>query len=305
MASVFVLQFTRSKDEFFLLREKTDAEAYQVKLLSCFLYVPVAQLSSTAFSEIERVLTSKSVAIHYRKIEIRNLNLVAGKEEYNSDNLFTTDCPCRIVICFIESKNKTGSFDLNPFDFQRSWQVTTGVTSTNDQLSEKERYLEKKLLDFEKQLSYFKSCVNLVTVDETSENTQSKGKGRGKKSKPTESPIPSTSLFNRLRSSFSAPQDSQSEHSEGQSEAEASTSSTQPPTYLEATTKTIYIKQVQLLLNGTPLDQIECRETSKFNLNLIWVFAPRQISPRLVWYCFYQSRVSRGGHLNGNYKALA
>ena len=244
------------------MREKTDTEAYQVKLLSCFLYVPVAQLSSTSFSEIERVLTSKSVALHYRKIEIRNLNLVAGKEEYNSDNLFTTDCPCRIIICFIESKNKTGSLDLNPFDFKRSWQVTSSVSSPSDHLSEKEIFLEKKLLDFEKQLAFFKSCVNLVSVDET--NTQSKGKGRGKKSKPTEDPIPSTSLFNRLRSSFSGPQqDAQSEHSEGQSEASASSSA--PPTYLEATTKTIYIKQVQLLLNGTPLDQIDCRETSKYN----------------------------------------
>ena len=249
------------------MREKTDTEAYQVKLLSCFLYVPVAQLSLTAFSEIERVLTSKSVAIHYRKIEIRNLNLVAGKEEYHSDNLFTTDCPCRVIICFIESKNKTGSLDLNPFDFKRSWQVTTSSVTSNEQLSEKERFLEQKLLDFERQLSYFKSCVNLVSVDETATNSQVKGKGRGKKSKPTEteSPVPSTSIFNRLRSSFSAPQqDTQSEHSEGQSEA-SGISSPPPPSYWEATatTKTIFIKQVQLLLNGTPLDQIDCRETSK------------------------------------------
>ena len=212
------MQLTRSKDEFFLVREKTDTEAYQVKLLSCFLYVPVAQLSSTAFSEIERVLTSKSVAIHYRKIEIRNLNLTAGKEEYNSDNLFTTDCPCRVIVCFIQSKN--------------------------DHLTEKERYLEQKLLEFEKQLSFFKSCVTLVSVDETSTD---KGKGRGKKSKPTESenPGPSSSIFNRLRSSFSAAQqDSQSEHSEAQSEASGATSP--PPSYGDATatTKTIFIKQV-------------------------------------------------------------
>ena len=77
-------------------------------------------------------------------------------------------------------------------------------------------------------------------------------------------PTPSTSLFNRLRSSFSVPeQDTQSEQSEGQSEA--SGISSPPPTYRDAiaTTKTIFIKQVQLLLNGTPLDQVECRETSK------------------------------------------
>ena len=139
-----------------LLRQSTDTDTYKLKLLSCFLYVPIAQLSSVSFSEIERVLTSKSVAIHYRKIEIRMLSLSAGKEEYNSENLFASDCPCRIVICFLKSKNKTGSYDLNPFDFRRSWEVTVNSVSSQDPaVTEREKYLEKKLLDFEKQTCLF------------------------------------------------------------------------------------------------------------------------------------------------------
>ena len=91
------------------MREASDTDDYDVKLLSCFLYVPVAQLSSTTFSEIERVLTNKSVAIHYRKIEIRTVDLTPGKEEYNSENLFSSDLPCRIVLCFVEANNKNGA----------------------------------------------------------------------------------------------------------------------------------------------------------------------------------------------------
>ena len=236
--------------------------------------MPVAQLSSTTFSEIERVLTSKSVAIHYRKIEIRNISLVAGKEEYNSENLFSSDCPCRIVICFIESKNKTGSPILNPFDFKRSWKVT--VSSNEEvQLTQREQYLEQKLLDFEKQLAFFKSCVTLVSVNETPTAPQptNKGKGRGKRSVPEQPPVesqPSTSFFDRFRPSFSGPsaRTTESVHSDQQSTSHHSQQSAGPPSYNEATAtateKIVYIKQVDLLLNGAPLDQIDTRETGNF-----------------------------------------
>lgn len=79
-----------------IMKETADTENYKVKILACFLYVPIAQLSSITFSEIERVLVSKSVAIHYRKIEIRTIGLTKGKEEYNSENLFTSELPCRL-----------------------------------------------------------------------------------------------------------------------------------------------------------------------------------------------------------------
>lgn len=257
-----------------LLRQSTDTDTYKLKLLSCFLYVPIAQLSSVSFSEIERVLTSKSVAIHYRKIEIRMLSLSAGKEEYNSENLFASDCPCRIVICFLKSKNKTGSYDLNPFDFRRSWEVTVNSVSSQDPaVTEREKYLEKKLLDFEKQLAFFKSCVTLVSP-ETEPSTSGKGKGKGKKSTSNAKENESSSIFTRFRTSFSGAagpaqdtgQDGGSVRSEGAASSSSSSFSGPPPPYNEArgaTTKTIFIKQVDLLLNGAPLDQIETRETGK------------------------------------------
>jgi len=177
-------------------------------------------------------------------------------------NLFSSDCPCRIVICFIESKNKTGSDKLNPFNFQRSWEVTTS-NSEDSNLSEREKYLEKKLLDFEKQLAYFKSCVTLVSTDEEplsdSIASTTKGKGKGKKTGQE-----NASIFTRLRSSFAAPPSDVGNESIRSEDSACASSS--PPPYEEkvgATTK-IYIKEVQLLLNGAPLDQVETRETGKY-----------------------------------------
>ena len=260
------IELTRAKDEFVLMRQAGDNEQYKLKLLGCFLYVPIAQLSAPTFSEIERVLTSKNVAIHYRKIEIRSLSLAKGKEEYNSENLFSSDVPCRIVICFIEGKNKSGSYDLNPFDFRRSWEVSTSTTVNAEPLTERERLMEEKLLEFEKQLSYFKSCVTLVQVDET-DQASSKGKGRGKRSKPATEDQAQTSrtFLERLRG-MTGNTDTSSVHSDSASTSNSIRS--MPPPYREehlnvqATTKKIFIKQVELLLNGAPLDQLETRETA-------------------------------------------
>jgi len=255
----------RAKDDFVILKESTDSEKYKLKLLSCFLYIPVAQLSSSSFNEIERVLTTKSVAIHYRKIEIRNITLVKGKEEYNSENLFTSDCPCRIVICFIESKNNTGAQDLNPFDFKRKWTYTPTLETETTGPSERERYLEEKLLDFEKQLAFFKSCVTLVNVNEQSQ--PAKNKGRGKRSQPSEAV--NSSFFDRFRPNFSnaetQAQDAQSTRSEAVASSSRASTSSAPPPYENVTAeKTVYIKQVDLLLNGSPLDQLSASETGKY-----------------------------------------
>ena len=115
-----------------------------------------------------------------------------------------------------------------------------------------------------------------------------KGKGRGKKSKPaeTEPPPPGqrTGLFNRLRTSLSGPSTSRDNLQDCPSD-QASVSSISvaddeqpPPSYSDVVDrelprgtkeKTIYIKNVQLLLNGVGLDQIETNETEGKNLSML------------------------------------
>ena len=274
------IELERASDDFFLLKEDSDTNTYKVKLISCFLYVPVAQLSSATFSEIERVLVSKSVAIHYRKIEIRTVGLYKGKEEYNSENLFLSDVPCRIVICFIESKNRTGSQKLNPFDFKRSWSVTVNSEGPTTVATERERYLEKRLVEIEKQLGLFKSCMsaNIEEEEDDDDDTQPllRNKGKGKKKSSATNQPPEPSIFSRLRNSFSTGAGGEQEQTSDSREPSCS-GSIPPPAYSElnfggatgasgatGATKKIFIKKVELLLNGSPLDQIEARETGNF-----------------------------------------
>ena len=115
------IELDRSDDAFVIMSLATDTEKYKLKILNISLFVPVAQLSSQVFQEINSILVRKNepkaVGIHYRRIEVRPISLPRNKEEYNSDGLFTdSDLPCKIVICFVKTKNKVGDYQTNPFD---------------------------------------------------------------------------------------------------------------------------------------------------------------------------------------------
>jgi hypothetical protein len=90
----------RSDDAFVLMAKENDSEKYKLQILNISLYVPVAQLASATFSELNTILTRKnepkSVGIHYRRLEVRQISLPRNKIEYNSDGLFNDcDMPCR------------------------------------------------------------------------------------------------------------------------------------------------------------------------------------------------------------------
>jgi hypothetical protein len=112
------IELDRSEDAFLLMCDKSDTEKYVVKIANIALFVPVAQLSEPVYQEINSILSGKipkSIAIHYRRVEIRNITLPKYKEEYYSDSLFAnSELPCKIVVCFIETSKKNGTYDTNP-----------------------------------------------------------------------------------------------------------------------------------------------------------------------------------------------
>ena len=174
-------ELDRSDDAFVLMSLADDAEKYRLKLLNIALFVPVAQLSAQVFQEISTLMTRKTepknIGIHYRRIEVRPISLPRNKEEYNSDGLFTdSDLPCKLVICFVKTANKVGDFHTNPFQFDRKWDIpTNSFTTSNKDISEREKILERRLKEIEEQFQKFQAEFVL-------KSKESKGKGRGKKS---------------------------------------------------------------------------------------------------------------------------
>lgn len=110
------IELDRASDEFVLLSQAHDNERYKVKILNIALYVPVAQLSQTVYNQISTLHAKQDVAIHYRRLEVRPFSLNRNSEEYNSNNLFVEEIPCRIIICFVETSNKNGKYHSSPFN---------------------------------------------------------------------------------------------------------------------------------------------------------------------------------------------
>jgi hypothetical protein len=178
------IELDRSENSFCLMCPNDDPENYELKIENIALFIPVAQLSASVFQEINSIMTRKinpqTIGIHYRRIEVRPFSLGVNKIEFNSDTLFTdSDLPCKIVLCFVKTKDKNGDYHTNPFDLRRSWEYTESANESNieqsNQKSEREVMLEKRIASMEEQLRIFQETLK-----------PKKGKGRGKKSNYSE-----------------------------------------------------------------------------------------------------------------------
>ncbi len=107
-------ELEKSSNDFLIMKEKTDATNYQLKITNIALFIPVAQLSSSVFNELSTILSRKNepraISIHFRRIEIRPVGIPKDKIEYYSESLFSdSDLPCRIVLCFVQTQHKNGT----------------------------------------------------------------------------------------------------------------------------------------------------------------------------------------------------
>jgi len=131
-----------------------------------------------------------------------------------------------------------GSYSKSPYEFRRSWTVNT---QARPEVS-REHLLEQELKELKQQIAEIQQkFLNAESED-----------------RPGPSRRKDSGILGRLRSSL-LPRDSDEE-------------SDQPPSYSSQDsldlnlggTKTVYIKNVQLTLNGVPLDMLETEEGMKF-----------------------------------------
>jgi hypothetical protein len=124
------IELEKAKDSFCIkVGNKADTEKYKILIEKIALYVPVAQLSQTVFNELSTIRTSKPVAIHFRRLEVRPVTIHKDKSELYTESLFPdSDLPCRIILAFVDSKSKNGDYFKNPFNFQRKWETEDECT---------------------------------------------------------------------------------------------------------------------------------------------------------------------------------
>lgn len=266
------IELDRSSDEFVLLKEDTDPIRYKLKILELAMYIPVGQLSQSVYNEINSLQTLPSnnpITFQFRRLEIRPLSITKNSQEFHSELLFTEDVPARIVVFFVETSSKSGSYSKNPFNFQRKWKVPKQKKATlNDKTEPRssDGLLEKRLLTIESVNRQLLESLRSLTETYNKAIDQSKGKGRGKKSsgpKPTASTASTSSSITRnLRTVSLNDLGSTNLQSDQLSESAGSSAGFQsltteifeddpdPPVPPEPETTDLYIKSIQLLING-------------------------------------------------------
>ena len=282
-------ELERNDDEFVILKPATDSEKYKFKILNICLYMPIAQLSQSVYQEFSSLLTtpkdlqSGAVNIHYRRTEIRTISIPSNAQEFHSDSLFVDEGPVRLVLVLVQTQAKNGQYDLNPFEFRRSWEYKKKKSNLNqrqENLTEKEIW-ERRIREIERdsenrireiQLKFALLESQLLT------QAQDKGKGpkRGKKSAPAATTAAATSpSLTGLVAQCTLDSEAGTSASFERLSGSASLTSARalqdrttlvdddpdPPAPPADETGTVYVRKIELLLNGTPVDQVCCLYT--------------------------------------------
>jgi hypothetical protein len=263
-------ELDRNDDEFLIFVPETDKEKYKIVIDKMLLYVPVAELSQAVSDEISSILTAKfeakAISIHYRRIEIRTIPILKDKEEILTESLFAdSDLPCRIVVAFVDTKSKNGDYHTNPFVFRRSWASTSSSINAPKGCNEQLRNEMKELRDqMKEQFKMFQEMFQ----------RKGKGKGRGKTSMPASSYVTEEEVNKEAQRRLDAFLE-QSGASAGEIPSDLLTedrSIASESVQLDDSGK-VYLKKIELQLNGQPIDQIEDDLTEDECIQSYWRLA--------------------------------
>lgn len=240
------IDLQRSSDEFVLMKKPTDNEKYKVKFKKISLYIPIGHLAEGVYHEFNSLLTktidNKPVVIPYRKIEIFPVTIPRNSAVYHSQLLFSDDMPVRVVIVFLESSRKTGEYSTNPFYFKRKWTVKKLQTeeASQNESSDETIALKRRLAEIEQ--------LNRELI---SRLEKGKGPKRGKSTR---------GRATRSSQPFPAPSTSQGKYVEFYEDTGSVTSGNSTTDSFRDVgddTKDVWLKKVNLILNGAPVDQLE------------------------------------------------
>jgi hypothetical protein len=213
------------------------------------------------------------------------------------------DLPCRIVVCFVETPHKNGTYHSNPFAFYRSWEVKDDTPPKPDpgqfeQFQNASNTRIQKIMDekFEKLQSQFDVIAALL---QQKNQKQPKHKGRGKKTKKNTNEAENAAQVNSdtmpVQETISDPIQSTSRGTRSQTNSERNEAMIRLNSYigdqqqqqhnindfnsdlftedgeeLTSGTKTVYIQKVDCQFNGNSIDSIEDKATVDQAMQQFW-----------------------------------
>lgn len=128
--SDLVFTFYRNTDDFLLqqpaYKKKADSAEltinnnnYRLRLHDMRMYIKQVEITQSLNNAIARHLEQSQAKYAYRKLEIRNVFLGAGRVTVNHA-VFTSTCPRRLIIGFVSADAYSGNPIKSPFTFEHA-----------------------------------------------------------------------------------------------------------------------------------------------------------------------------------------
>ncbi|MES9902423.1 MAG: hypothetical protein ABW168_07040 [Sedimenticola sp.] len=151
------LKFYRSRPEF-LLMTNDDSPKYAVHIEDIVLKICKVQLNpAVIYGHSEIMKSNVNAKYPFTKTEVKMFALAKGQVNVTLDNMFQGVRPNKVVVGFVSSQAVTGSYSLNPFNFQ-SYDINQIVLSV-DGIPVSGNPLKVNFDD-----EYGSNCINVFTA---------------------------------------------------------------------------------------------------------------------------------------------
>ena len=92
-------------------------ENYKVVITSARLYIRTKKLSPQLVLAHQQMLQETNYVIHYTKVALKKYTIAQNSFTANFNALYQGQLPDRVIVCLVRDDALTGSYQLNPFNF--------------------------------------------------------------------------------------------------------------------------------------------------------------------------------------------
>ena len=95
-------------------------ENYRISIQSARLLLRTKEISSSMALAHELMLQKTNYRIQFTRVEPKRIHIPQGGNNFTFGNVYTGELPDRVVVAFVRDDALTGSFILNPFNFEHN-----------------------------------------------------------------------------------------------------------------------------------------------------------------------------------------
>ena len=112
------IRLIKSPDSFHLISGSIPETVYKTKLDHVSLFVRKVRVNPAVSLAHNKVLTSTTAKYPLKRSSIKTFSIPGGQLSTTKDNLFLSQLPTRLIVCFVDSDSFGGVQSKNPFNFK-------------------------------------------------------------------------------------------------------------------------------------------------------------------------------------------